>query len=81
MGVRAALLTAGLQRSLRLPWAIAHPGRRRSTAACCCLPRTMPQTLRPSISRTSSRSKYLFSNKMIRFSPSPWGGCGILSAG
>lgn len=24
MGVRAALLTAGLQRSLRLPWAIAR---------------------------------------------------------
>lgn len=83
MGVRAALLTAGLQRSLRLPWAIARPGRRRSTAACSCLPHTMPLTLGPSISRTSLRSKYLLSNKMIRFSPFPWGRvwysiCGVI---
>ena len=33
----------------------------------------MPSTLRPSISRISSRSKYLLSNKRIRFPPSPWG--------
>lgn len=69
MGVRAALLTAGLQRSLRLPWAIARPGRRRSTAACCCLPRTMPSTLRASISRTSSHSKYLLSNNQQQNDP------------
>lgn len=50
----------------------ARPGRRRSTAACSCLPRTMPLTLRPSISWASSRSKYLLSNKMIRFPPSLW---------
>lgn len=82
MGVRAVLLTAGLQWSLRLPWAIARPGRRRSTAACSCLPHTMPLTLRPSISRISSRSKYLLSNKMIRFFLRPHGvGYGILSAG
>lgn len=73
MGVRAALLAAGLQRSLRLPWTIARPGRRRSTAACCCLPRTMPLTLGPSISRTSSRSKDLLSNKLIRFFSVPMG--------
>ena len=60
MGVRAALLAAGLQRSLRLPWTIARPGRRRSMAACCCLSRTMPLTLGPSISRISSRSKSHF---------------------
>lgn len=51
-------VAAGLQRSLRLPWSTGRRGRRRSTVACCCLPRTMPPTLRPSISRTSSRSKY-----------------------
>lgn len=39
----------------------------------CCLSRTMPSTLRPSISRTSSRSKYLLSNKMIRFFSVPMG--------
>ena len=52
-----------------------------SMAARFCLPYTTPLTLGPSISRTSSRSKYLLSNKIIRFSPFPWGGCGILSAG
>lgn len=39
MGVRAALLTAGLQRSLRLPWAIVRPGHRRSTVWCSTYPR------------------------------------------
>ena len=64
-------VAAGLRRSLRLPWSTGRRGRRRSTAVCCCLPRTMSPMLRPSISRTSSHSKYLFSNKMIRFPPSP----------
>lgn len=51
-------VAAGLQRSLRLPWSTGRRGRRRSTAVCCCLPRTMSPMLRLSISRTSSRSKY-----------------------
>ena len=51
-------VAAGLQRSLRLPWSTGRRGRRRSTAVCYCLPRTMSPMLRLSISRTSSRSKY-----------------------
>ena len=76
-------VATGLQRGLHLPWSTGRRGRRRSTAACCCLPRTMPLTLGPSISRTSLRSKYLLSNNIFHFSPSPWGRvwysiCGVI---
>ena len=51
-------VATGLQRGLHLPWSTGRRGRRRSPAVYCCLPRTMSPMLRPSISRTSSRSKY-----------------------
>lgn len=37
-GEWAALLAAGLQRSLRLPWVTGRPGRRRSTGWCLVCP-------------------------------------------
>ena len=79
---RVAELSGGQRRRVEIARALLCPGRamRRprscstcSTAARSCAPHMTSPTLRPSISRTSSHSKDLLSNKLIRFFSVPMG--------